>query len=423
MEGFIFDMTGIRLALQNFKMQMGPLAWHNFRCDLAASVLFSLFNVVFNQFYIPMAIRQGATDLQVGILAAAPAIGLLFSPLWASWIQRTSPKPFTIYPNLIGRALILLPALFGAPLVYVAAALMFHLLMGIQAPAYAALVSRMYPPRQRGRLMGNVRVAMGLLMIPLAYLVGFWTDAAGPGWPLALASLTGVLSILIFTRVREAEPSAAPSVSAKRMSLKAQWDLVRGNRTLMIFFIATTLAGFGNLLANPLYQIIQVDRLALTDVQIGVARVVYYACLLTTYYVIGWAIDRFSAGRTIVYGVAAYAVVPMLYALAPGYPTVLIGSGVQGIGDAIWDIGILAFVNSIAPGREAVVFGLHLMLFGIRGTAGPLLGTSLSGSVPLSWLLIGASVCGWLGTLTLLAGSRGKTRALRATPGVRRLDA
>ncbi len=405
-------MTGIRLALQNYKLQMGPEAWHNFRCDLTASVLFSLFNVVFNQFYIPMAIRQGATDLQVGILAAAPAVGLLFSPIWAYWIQRTSsPKPFMIFPNLFGRALILLPALFGTPLVFVTAAIGFHLLMGIQAPAYAALVSRLYPPQQRGRLMGNVRVAMGLLMIPLAYLVGFWTDAAGSGWPLALASVTGILSILIFARVREAASSSAPSVSAQRMSLKAQWGLVRGNRKLMIFFVATTLAGFGNLLANPLYQIIQVDRLALTDVQIGVARVVYYVFLLTTYYVIGWAIDRFSAGRTIVYGVAAYAVVPLLYALVPGYPTVLIGSGVQGIGDAIWDIGILTFVNSIAPGREAVVFGLHLMLFGIRGTAAPLLGTSLSGSVPLPWLLVAASVCGVLGTLTLLPGSRKEARA------------
>lgn len=417
-------MTGIRLALQNFKLQTGPVAWHNFRCDLAASALFSLFNVVFNQFYIPMAIRQGATDLQVGILAAAPAIGLLFSPLWASWIQRTgSPKPFVIYPNLIGRALILLPALFGVPFVYMATALALHLLMGIQAPAYAALVSRMYPPQQRGRLLGNVRVAMGSLMIPLAYLVGYWTDVAGPGGPLALASLTGILSILLFARVREAEPAAAPPAAAKRLSLRAQWELVRGNRALMIFYLATTFAGFGNLLANPLYQIIQVDRLALTDVQIGMARVVYYACLLTTYLAIGWAIDRFSAGRTIVYGVAAYAVVPILYAFVPGYPTVLIGSGVQGIGDAIWDIGILSFVNSIAPGREAVVFGLHLMLFGIRGTAAPLLGTSLSGSVPLMWLLIVASCCGWLGTLFLLAGSRGKTRAPGAAAEVRGLDA
>jgi hypothetical protein len=76
--------------------------------------------------------------MQVGLLSAAPAIGLILSPLWASWIERTSPKPFTIYPNLIGRLLIL-PALFGTPLIFVMTALAFHMLMGVQAPAYASL--------------------------------------------------------------------------------------------------------------------------------------------------------------------------------------------------------------------------------------------------------------------------------------------
>ena len=51
-----------------------------------------------------------------------------------------------VIPNLIARALIVLPAFFGVPLVYVAAALCFQLLMGIQSPGYAALVIRMYPP-------------------------------------------------------------------------------------------------------------------------------------------------------------------------------------------------------------------------------------------------------------------------------------
>ena len=74
-----------------------------------------------------------------------------------------------IIPNLIGRALIILPAFFGVPVIYVIVALLFQLLMGIQAPAYASIIIRMYPPQHRGKLMGNVRVAMGILMIPIAF--------------------------------------------------------------------------------------------------------------------------------------------------------------------------------------------------------------------------------------------------------------
>jgi len=392
-------MIRIRLPFQSFKLQTGPDVWHNFRCDLAAALIFSLFNVVFNQFYIPMAIRQGATELQVGILSAAPAIGLLFSPLWAPFIQRSDPKPFVVLPNFIGRMLILLPAFLGAPIVYVVTALIFHLLMSIQAPAYASLVTRIYPPPQRGRLMANVRVAMVLLMIPMAYLVGVWLDAAGPGGPLAAAAVTGALAILVLLRLRESVPEhPAP---AGRLTFKGQWGLVRENRKLRIFLFATTLTGFGNLLATPLYQIVQVNRLELSDVQIGTARVVYFVFLLASYFISGRMIDRYSAEQTLVYGIGMCGFIPMLYAAAPGYATVLIGSGLQGTVDAIWDIGILVFINRIAPGREAVVFGLHLMLFGFRGTVGPLLSTALAATVPLAWLLMAAAVFGWLGAALL----------------------
>ncbi|MFC3345777.1 hypothetical protein ACFOHW_25755 [Paenibacillus abyssi] len=101
-------MARNRIFFPKLKLQLGEHAWHNFRYDVGASVIFSFFNVVFNQFYIPMAIQQGASHIQVGFLAAAPAIGLLFSPLWAAWIERTSPKPFMIIPNLIARSLIIL---------------------------------------------------------------------------------------------------------------------------------------------------------------------------------------------------------------------------------------------------------------------------------------------------------------------------
>ena len=118
---------------------------------------------------------------------------------------------------------------------------------------------------------------------------------------------------------------------------------------------------------------------------------------MTAYLIVGFVIDRLSAKHTIIFGFGAFAIVPLLYALMGNYPAVLIGSGIQGIGDAIWDIGILAYVFRLAPGREAVVFGLHLMLFGVRGTIAPLLSTFLSGSLPMSSLLLGASLFGWAG--------------------------
>ncbi|REJ12717.1 MAG: MFS transporter [Paenibacillaceae bacterium] len=401
-------MRKLRGALQHIKLELGPNAWHNFRIDTSASLLFAFFNVVYNQFYIAMALRAGATDFQAGLLAAAPAVGLMLSPVWASFIERSQPRPYMVWPNLIGRALIVLPAFFGVPVVFVATALVFQLLMGVQAPAYAALIPRMYPPRHRGRLMGNVRVAMVVLMIPMAYAVGRWMDEAGSGGPLAAAAVLGVLSILLFTRIRESEPVKTSSDPPRRDGLKGQWQLVRESKELSLFLLATTFTGFCNIAAGPLYQIIQVDRLALSNVEIGYARIVYYVFLLASYFVAGWVIDRYSARHTVVYGLAAFAIVPVLYALFGNYPAVLAGSAVLAIGDAIWDIGFMTYVFRLAPGREAAAFGLHMMLFGIRGTIGPILSTALSGiGVPMTALLAAAALFGWMGVaLFLLLGRR-----------------
>ena len=102
--------------LLKFGMVMSPRVWLNARIDVGAACLFSLFNVVLNQFFIAFALKEGASNTQAGLLSAAPAIGLLLSPLWASLMQRTDrPKPFVILPNLIGRLLLFLPAFFPIP--------------------------------------------------------------------------------------------------------------------------------------------------------------------------------------------------------------------------------------------------------------------------------------------------------------------
>ncbi|MEK3882863.1 MFS transporter [Paenibacillus sp. PL2-23] len=412
-------VTKANSHLVKFGMPMTARVWRNAQIDLGAACLFGLFNVVMNQFYVVFAIQQGASHLQVGLLTAAPAIGLIFSPLWATWIEKTTnPKPFVMIPNAIGRLLLLFPAFFPDPTVYVVTALVFQLLMGIQAPAYASLVSRMYPTDIRGRLMGYVRVAMGILMIPIAYAVGGWSDAFGPSGPLIAASIAGMLSIGLFNTLKlskkvertslpvTVEPEEKTVNRRRKFAYKEQLELVLNNKTLAVFLAATTFAGFGNMLAIPLYQIIQVDELELSNVQIGFARVAYFTALLLTFWTAGRMIDRYPIKYTLLIGIAAYAIVPMLYGLWGTYPAVILGNAIQGVGEAIWDIGILAFVFRLVPGREAMVFGIHLMLFGIRGTLGPILGSALTSEVSISSLLIAASIFGWIGTAMFIIGNR-----------------
>lgn len=390
-------------TVQVLGMRMSRQARANFRWDFIAAALFSLFNVVFNQFYMPIAIRSGATDFQVGLLSAAPAIGLLFSPIWAGVAERGRAKYFVAVPNIIGRLLVFIPALFTSPWVFVGIALAFQFLQGIQAPAYATLMTQIYPAEIRGRIMGYVRVAMGLLMIPLAFTVGIWIDRAGSFYPLLAAAITGSLSMLIFSMVKEERLPNPQAAARKRIRFRDQFSILSNNRPLVLFLTATTFSGFGNMLANPLYNIIQVQRLELSNMDIGIVRICYFVMLLLAYLFMGSVIDRYSPKRAMTVCIGCHVLCTLLYGLFGTYPAVLAASSLQGFADATWDLGCLAYVFRLAPGKEGVVFGLHLMLFGIRGTIGPLLGTGLNGFLPIEAIILAASffcLCGFL-TITL----------------------
>lgn len=379
-------------------MQMPWKTWWNFRIDFGGSVLFALFNVVVNQFYVPMAIRHGASNLEVGLLTAAPAIGMLWSPVWAHLMRGRSTKPFVLWPLVIGRMSVILTGALLTPVAFLVTAFIVNFMNGIQAPAYPALLARMYPPALRGRLMGYVRVAQGTLLIPLAYVVGQWSQHQGDRWPLIGAALMGTLSVILFSRVREVEPAdpqGHPEARRRRIHpIFGNWQVARASRPLTIFLVATMVTGFGNLLAGPIYQIYQVHTLNLSNAQIGFTRVLYYVALLVAYFAVGWIIDTWSPRRAMFIGMGAYALAPALYVLDGSFTAVMISCALLGVGDAVWDIGCMSYIFRAVPGREAEAFGLHFLLFGVRGAIAPLVSTAMTHAMSLTDIfLIAIGIC------------------------------
>lgn len=400
----MLNVTNVRsdTNVRRIGLTMNSAVWRNFRLDFFQISLASLFVVVFNQFYIPLAIQHGASNVLVGWIAAAPAIGSLVAPLWAGIIDQRHPKPFVVYPNLAARILLLAIVFYDKAWMFVAMALLIQLLLSVQAPAYASFVTRMYPSELRGRLMGYVRVAMSALMIPAAYLVGYWIDRSGGKGSILVAVVLGVVSVYVLSKIKDFDPNGQAAEKKTRTPFKEQLRLVKENRQLALFLGAMTLAGFGNLLAVPLYQIIQVEKLELTNLQIGYTRMAYFFCLLIGFLTMGWVIDRFSPKMAMLFDFAASGIVPVIYLIFWNYPSVLVANGFLGAADATGEIGCLAYVLRLFPERAAVVYGLHLMLFGVRGTIAPILSTNLIQSVSMEAMLSVAALTCLMGLVMLV---------------------
>lgn len=390
--------------IKKFGLWMNRTVWSNFRIDLTAAFFISFFNIMLYQFFIPLAIINGASNVQVGIISAAPAIGLLLTPLWAAIIEKRHPMPYIFYPNLVAKILIVLPAFFPKGWIFVLTALLIFIIMNIQSPAYANLMTRTYPSELRGRLMSYARIAGSVMAVPLVFLIGHWIDQSGGRWPLVVAAITGVVNIFIFVRIKCTEHHTPNLEDKPHSTIRDQLQLVKQNRELAIFLAATMLIGFGNLLASPLYPIIQVEKLELTIAQIGYTRIISSCFMIVSYFTMGWVIDRLSPKTALLFGFAGTIIVPVLYALFGNYPVILVASGFQGFSDAVWDLGVLAYLLRLIPERAAVVFGLYLLLFGIRGTIAPLVSTSLIQSVSLEMMLTAAALISFIGVIIFAFG-------------------
>jgi MFS family permease len=370
--------------------------------DYTSSCMNGLLYAFAYQFYIPVAIQNGAANWQIGLLSAAPAAGVLLAPLWASLQLGKAPKPFVILSNLLGRLSFLLPAVWGTPWSYVCTLFFFHLMMGIQSPAYASLMTRIYPPEVRGERMGKARMMMCFAMIPISPLLGYWLDLQGSAPPLIWSAITGSLSIGVLAFVKDYDPRFSLSKSTLPPSFFSQLRFVQSNPLLLVFFVATSLCGINYILASPLYSIIQVEHLQLTNLQISQSKVIYFIVLLLSYYATGRIIDRYSPGQTLIFAMVGFMTGPLLYIFFPGYGGVLTANAIYGAADAAWELSILSFIFRMAPGREAVVYSIHLLLFGIRGTIAPIIGTSLVSSMPMTQILCISTACGLLGLLLFI---------------------
>ena len=100
-------------------LQLDQRTRWNFGWDLASGGFWGAFNGMLTPFFAVIGIRIGASDLAVGLIAAAPCAALLASIYWGTMTQDKPKLPYVVWPNVVGRALLLAMAFVVTPWPYV----------------------------------------------------------------------------------------------------------------------------------------------------------------------------------------------------------------------------------------------------------------------------------------------------------------
>ncbi|MDI6894642.1 MAG: MFS transporter [Bacillota bacterium] len=397
--------------------------------SLADGAFFAAAQGLTNPFLGPFVIALGGSDVHVGLVTAAPALGGLVGQLPAVWLTERSPArmPVVLAYTLAHRLFFLffaaLPFLEGMPRAWL---LVIGLGLAmvpatVTNTAWTTLMGDLFPGRLRAQIFADRNVWVALATLAGSAMAGPLLDALPPRWNwwalflLAFGCLMG--SYVFLARLREGAPAGPVRDAAAgraRAGPRGYADILR-NREFLSFLVPVAVFYGGMMLAAPMYPIIYVRKLHLANSWIASFSLLSGICSVATYRYWGRACVRWGSRYVFALAAAAHVTFPMGYALAGSPYVLLFWSAVGGIFGAAFNLALFNLLLDVSAGegRPRYVGAYNLA---INGTT--LLFPMLGVAAYMAWGLyvaMGISTAGRLLGTALLA--RGARPARTAIPG------
>lgn len=316
----------------------------------------------------------GATGAQMGWIAAAPALGYLFAPVWARQMEGRAKLPFVYWTWLLARGMYLLAPLVHSSAQFVALVCLSTLIFSVSTPAYTAVMKDIYDDRHRGRLMSAVRIVMSVMTLVTALVMGRWLDA-GLDWQVGfgLGGLFGACSAWTFSRipVPPALVGDEPPLSTTAF-VRDTVDILRRNPGFRWFSASVFLYGFGNIMCSTLYPIHQVDRFHVTNTEVANLQNLGSVMTILGFFFWGTFLDRRGPLALVLLSVSTVCTMPLFYAFGNHIGWLYVAAAAGGLAMSGIDLGYLNTTLLFAePGRAAQYQALHSSIFGVRGSIAP----------------------------------------------------
>lgn len=428
----------MRLSFASTKARPVPEAYRsNFNHLVFDIAWFGVLNGSAVAFVAVYAARLGADAAQLGLLNAVPALVILTFALPAGRWLRDKPVGRASVLTSIGQrwfylVWVFLPLLF-APSGQITALLVTTLLMSIPGTALAisfnALFAAAVPPEWRAQVAGIRNAAFALTSIAVTLACGFLLDALP--FPLGyqivffIGFIGAMMSTLHLARIKVDDRQRATTKVAVRLRDWAQpgidqmWASVRtmvGLRflsrrqeagqpqssslmpvrdsryqsvLLIVFALHLTLY-----LAVPLFPLMLVSEIGLTDTEIGWGNSLFYLAIFLGSLRLHAVSERLGYRRTIGLGLVVISMYPMFLSQAQGVWLFLLASVAGGLGWSLVGGALGNYVLEEAPDdkRPAYLAWYNMALqAGILG--GSLLAPVLAGfwGIPLALIFAAAA--------------------------------
>lgn len=322
--------------------------------------------------FITLYYRElGLAGLQVGVLAALPAVGVaVFGPVWGALADANSNHRLVLRASLVVSALLAL-GLAGVssfvPILLLAGSLAFF-----AAPAGALLDSYgLTIAERRGRSYGSLRVWGSLGYTAAVFVVGrLMGDRVSPLFLVAYAVCLALACASTLGLPGIGERSARPLVAGFGVLLR--------NRSLLVLLSTTYLISSS---ASVMYSFlgIHLAEMGGTAGLIGLAFALNAASELPIVAFGGWFLARLGAVRLLALAVVVYVFRMAAYSVLPAPEWVLPIQALHGLSYGAFLMASVTLAHRLA-GRERAATAQALlasMSFGFGSITGAVLGGAL----------------------------------------------
>jgi MFS family permease len=341
-----------------------------FAIDFRAGILFGVFSGAVIPFLAVTARRMGASPFEVAIVSSAPAIGLILTLYWATFVTGRNPIPYVVWAAVAGRSVFLLAPFVHTPPRFVAMVMVYHLVTSMLMPPYTEAVRVMYPTERRQTLVGYIRVGVSLVAIVTAAVAGQLLETFGAGAVFAAGAVFGIASALTFGRIELPTPTAP---AAKRPPLADAWRASRADPTFRRLLVVVFVYGFGAWFNSPAIPLLLVDDLRATNAEVGVLAAAQSAAQMAGFFLWGRFIDHNSGLHVFRRMWRIGWIVPVIFYVAPSTWWALLPFALDGFMNAAYELAWMATVIQLAPPDRVPQFsGAYHSLVGIRGVIAPL---------------------------------------------------
>ncbi len=353
-------------------------------------------------FLTGFALRLGANELLIGLLAALPLLAAV-AQLWGAYLVERVGRRRTVCIGGAGASRLLWLAALGLPLLVPAGAAdavpagarsaggtgpwllltvaAFSALLGsLGGVAWLSWMADLVPIGLRGRYFGSRNVVCGLASALATFAGGWYLDrfaAAGPPWGFAtlfgFAVLAGCGSVGYLRRIPEPPVGAAPT-RGPFLELVRQPFGDRNFRQLVRFSILWNGAVH---FAAPFFTVYMLESLRVSYVQVASLATLSTMAHLVT--IRGWGrlADQYGNRPVMLVTGTLAAPIPLLWLAVDGGNFAWLAPVIHLLGGAAWAGHGLAAGNlllRLAPrAHNAVYFSTFAALSGVGSAVGPVL--------------------------------------------------